>query len=231
MAVTRASGRRLGADDRVVLAAHDGARPCSSRLPLGWPEPFVDFVVAHRNGHVPMPTGFDGLAWRRTLSRRATDLASDGAVGVWPLIVAADPDHGGSDAWRTTQSTAGARPWTGRRRTVIETHSAAALKQRGLLHQGYERACGTRAPSAGSTRWAAAPALGLGDAAAMPPLRLRRPGPDRRTFAGPAATGYGRGWDRPAGRPSQPRVPVTVRRTRVRGGRRRAKAEPPAASD
>ncbi|WP_281398007.1 hypothetical protein [Actinomadura alba] len=30
--------------------------------PLGWPDAFVDFVTAHRAGHVVTPAGLDGRA-------------------------------------------------------------------------------------------------------------------------------------------------------------------------
>jgi len=80
----------LGADDARVLAAVAGADRAALDFPFGWPDPFVDFLVQHRAGHVVTPTGQTGLAWRRSLSRRQTDLAVERDAGVRPLSVSAD---------------------------------------------------------------------------------------------------------------------------------------------
>jgi hypothetical protein len=62
------SGVVLGADDRQVIDAVLGAD-----CPLGWPLPFVEFVAAHRDGHVTVPPDVDGRGWRRVLVYRASD--------------------------------------------------------------------------------------------------------------------------------------------------------------
>lgn len=80
----------LGADDVQVLAALDGAERGALDVPFGWPDPFVEFLVAHSDGHLVAPIGGTGIAWRRTLSRRATDLEVERRTGVRPLSVAAD---------------------------------------------------------------------------------------------------------------------------------------------
>jgi Protein of unknown function (DUF429) len=70
--------------------------PCSARTrrgidcPLGWPLPFVEFVAAHRDGHVTVPADVDGRGWRRVLVSRATDEAVRTLTGLIPLSVAAD---------------------------------------------------------------------------------------------------------------------------------------------
>lgn len=82
---------RVGADDAVVLAAFDNADRAAIDCPLGWPEPFIDFLIAHRAGRAPAPTGQSGLEWRRELSRRATDLhVAETVPGCVPLAVSAD---------------------------------------------------------------------------------------------------------------------------------------------
>lgn len=82
---------RVGADDAVVLTALDTADRAAIDSPLGWPEPFIDFLIAHRAGRAPAPTGQSGLEWRRRLSRRATDLHVVEAVpGSRPLPDSAD---------------------------------------------------------------------------------------------------------------------------------------------
>lgn len=80
----------LGADDARVLGAVAGANRAALDFPFGWPDPFVDFLGEHRNGHVVAPAGSTGLAWRRRLSRRGTDLTVERDTGLRPLSVSAD---------------------------------------------------------------------------------------------------------------------------------------------
>jgi predicted nuclease with RNAse H fold len=132
---------RLGADDAGVLEAVRGSERAALDCPLGWPEPFVDFVVAHRRAHVVAPAGLAGIEWRRTLSRRATDLHVARATGVTPLSVAAD--RIAAVAMRaagllSALAAAGEgvdRAGGGR---VVEVYPAAALARWGLPHTGYK---------------------------------------------------------------------------------------------
>jgi predicted nuclease with RNAse H fold len=55
--------------------------------PLGWPEPFIEFLNAQRAGE-PVPP--NDIAARRALAYRTTDLALKAESGVLPLSVAAD---------------------------------------------------------------------------------------------------------------------------------------------
>jgi predicted RNase H-like nuclease len=82
---------RVGADDELLLAALNDTDRAAIDCPLGWPEPLVDFLIAHRAGRAPAPVGQSGLEWRRTLSRRATDLhVAETVPGCVPLAVGAD---------------------------------------------------------------------------------------------------------------------------------------------
>jgi predicted nuclease with RNAse H fold len=136
---------RVGEGDRAVLAALDGADRAGVDCPLGWPDPFVEFVVAHRTGHVLPPAGVDGLAWRRMLSRRATDHECHRVTGLAPLAVAAD--RIAAVAMRGA-GLLGALHAAGRpvdrtgAGTVVECYPAAALKTWRLPHQAYKRAGG-----------------------------------------------------------------------------------------
>jgi len=65
----------VGADDAAVLTALQEADRAGLDCPFGWPEPFGEMLLAHRDGRLRSPDGMSGLAWRRTLSRRATDRA------------------------------------------------------------------------------------------------------------------------------------------------------------
>jgi hypothetical protein len=51
---------------------------------------FIEFVTAHRDGHVSIPADVDSRRWRRTLAYRATDEAVRQLTGLIPLSAAAD---------------------------------------------------------------------------------------------------------------------------------------------
>lgn len=141
---------KLGVNDEGVLKALSDADTAALDCPLGWPEPFVDFLLAHRDGYVQPPVSVDGLAWRRTLSRRATDLACEQATGVRPLSVAAD--RIAAVAMRGA-GLLGALAAAGRpvdragAGAIVECYPAAALRGWGLPHQAYKRAAGAAALS------------------------------------------------------------------------------------
>jgi len=131
----------LGADDSKVLAAFHHADRVAVDCPLGWPEPFVEFLVAHRGGPVSVPAGIAGLAWRRTLSRRTTDFACERVSGVRPLSVAAD--RIAAVAMRgagllSALAALGKPVDRAGRGVLVETYPAAALKLWSLPHQGYK---------------------------------------------------------------------------------------------
>lgn len=137
------TGLQLGAEDADVLAALDGVDRAALDCPLGWPEPFVEFLTAHRHGHVRVPAGVDGLTWRRTLSRRTTDLACEQLTGVRPLSVAADRiaavamRGAGLLSALAEQGRPVDRAGGG---LLVETYPAAALQRWGLPHQSYKGA-------------------------------------------------------------------------------------------
>lgn len=136
----RVTGCLHGADDEQVLHAVRGADGVGIDCPLGWPDLFVDFVVAHRAGAVP-PGDLTGLALRRTLLRRATDAHVAAATGVVPMSVSAD--RIGSVAMRAAGLLArlaaeGAPVDRGGSGAVMEVYPAAALKGWGLAHRGYK---------------------------------------------------------------------------------------------
>jgi len=84
-----------GADDDAIVAAARGAQKVGIDCPLGWPDPFVDFVAAHRAG-TRLRVDATEPAWRRSLVNRVTDLAciayTEKQTGhaIRPLSVAAD---------------------------------------------------------------------------------------------------------------------------------------------
>ena len=78
------------ADDGVILELIGQAGKTGIDCPLGWPEAFVDFVAAHRSGHVALPRDDTGTGWRRELTMRRTDAFVRDRLGLMPLSVSAD---------------------------------------------------------------------------------------------------------------------------------------------
>ncbi len=109
--------------------------------PLGWPEPFVQAVVAHSRMAVWPGRDRDQVAFRRTLTQRETDRVIQGA-GRQPLSVSTD--RIGIVAMRF----AGIADALARRShpvdrsgrgVVAEVYPAAALRGWGLPDRGYKR--------------------------------------------------------------------------------------------
>ena len=130
------------ADDGVILGAIGQAGKTGIDCPLGWPGAFVDFVDAHRSGHVALPRDDGGTGWRRELTMRRTDAFVRDRLGLMPLSVSADRiahvalrcavllaklDAAGRPVDR---SGAGA---------VVEVYPAASLRGWGLRHRGYKQ--------------------------------------------------------------------------------------------
>lgn len=137
------AGVHLGVDDAAVLTLLSSGDRAAIDCPLGWPEPFVDFLIAHRTSHVTAPTGMTGLAWRRTLSRRATDLHVAAVTGVTPLSVAAD--RIAAVAMRaagllSALALSGSPVDRAGGGHVVEVYPAAALSRWQLPHKGYKGA-------------------------------------------------------------------------------------------
>ena len=140
----RLVGVQVGADDAAVLAAIGAAGRAAIDCPLGWPDPFVDFLIAHRAGRAAAPVGPSGLEWRRTLSRRATDLHVARTVpGVVPLSVSAD--RIAAVAMRAAGllaalADAGQPVDRAGNGVLVEVYPAAALRAWGLTSRSYKGA-------------------------------------------------------------------------------------------
>jgi len=130
------------AGDGVILEVIGQADKTGIDCPLGWPDAFVDFVAAHRSGHVTLPRDGTGSGWRRELTMRRTDLFVRDKLHLVPLSVSADRiahvalrcavllaklDASGRPVDRT-----GAGP-------VVEVYPAASLRGWGLRHRGYKQ--------------------------------------------------------------------------------------------
>ncbi|NUW39618.1 DUF429 domain-containing protein [Nonomuraea rhodomycinica] len=135
------------ADDALVAEAVAAAATAGGKAgidcPLGWPDRFVDFVTAHRAGHVRVPEGRAGRDWRRDLALRVTDQVVRERTGLTPLSVSADR------IGHATMRCAALLAELARRGSpvdrdgggaVVEVYPAACLKLWGLPHRGYKRA-------------------------------------------------------------------------------------------
>lgn len=129
--------RRDQTDDDIVALVGDADR-VGLDCPIGWPDSFVEFLSAQRDGGQLPPTD---LAGRRLLAYRETDRAVTTLTGLRPLSVSAD--RIGHAAMRAVGllSRLGASGHDVRRDgqgLVIESYPAAALKVWGLSHRRYK---------------------------------------------------------------------------------------------
>lgn len=162
---------RLGVDDTALLATLEDADKAGFDCPLGWPEPFVDFVVAHRAGEIAVPTGMAGRDWRRHLAYRTTDAVVRASTGLVPLSVATD--RIGLTAIRAAGllaalAAAGRPVDRSGAGVVVEVYPAAALRCWGLPHRGYKRPANAAAlDTLTDLLLAAMPGLDLGPSEAL----------------------------------------------------------------
>ncbi|MEU1883078.1 DUF429 domain-containing protein [Streptosporangium sp. NPDC020072] len=133
----------VGADDDLIVEALMGADKAGVDCPFGWPDRFVDFVTAHRNGHVEVPAEVAGRTWRGDLTYRVTDRVVVESTGQRPLSVSAD--RIGHTAMRCAALLAelarrGRPVDRAGNGVVVEVYPAASLRCWGLTSNGYKRA-------------------------------------------------------------------------------------------
>ncbi|SBT52821.1 DUF429 domain-containing protein [Micromonospora auratinigra] len=130
----------LDVSDARIVGASEHVDKVGLDCPLGWPEPFVALVQAHRLGQIAVADG-DGAQWRRGLAYRLTDEVVRQETGIIPLSVSADRiAHAAfrcagllamlAAAGHDVDRTGGGR--------VVEVYPAAALYRWGLAHRGYK---------------------------------------------------------------------------------------------
>jgi predicted nuclease with RNAse H fold len=131
----------IPATDEAVTQYAKWAYKVGIDCPLGWPDSFVDFVHAHRDGPTETRAGPE---WRRSLAYRRTDEHVRSALpGLIPLSVATD--RIGLTAMRaarlqtllTERGHSVERAGTG---LIVEVYPAAGLRKWELAHRGYKGA-------------------------------------------------------------------------------------------
>ncbi|GAA2374727.1 DUF429 domain-containing protein [Dactylosporangium salmoneum] len=133
---------RLGVSDADIVAAVPTCAKTGIDCALGWPEPFIRLLVAHRAGHaadLPSPGG--GAAWRRAMVYRTTDEVIRADFGLIPLSVSADRlAHAAMRcaAILATLAAAGVDVDRSGAGAIVEAYPAVALRRWDLTHRGYK---------------------------------------------------------------------------------------------
>lgn len=128
-------------DEHLVHAIRDGDST-GVDVPLGWPQPFVQFIQHQAKQTLNSPAD-TGPAWRRSLALRTTDIEVHRRTGLTPLSVSANLIAYPAFRWAGIESrlremgTDVSRDGSG---TVAEVYPAAALYCWGLPHTGYKTA-------------------------------------------------------------------------------------------
>ncbi|MBG6213233.1 MAG: DUF429 domain-containing protein [Cryobacterium sp.] len=81
---------QLGVADGVIAENAGTVEKLGIDCAFGWPDEFVQFMVAHASGDQSLPGVDGGMAWRRTLAYRETDREVRKRTGRWPLSVSTD---------------------------------------------------------------------------------------------------------------------------------------------
>ena len=128
----------VGADDAEIRRLVDGATRVGIDSPFGWPDDFVEFVVAHHRQGLGSGRRLDDIANRRPLALRRTDLwIAESGLGR-PLSVSADQIA--HVAFRCAGLLADLGVDDRVNGWAVEAYPAGALKRWGLTSRGYKRA-------------------------------------------------------------------------------------------
>jgi predicted nuclease with RNAse H fold len=130
---------RCPADDAAIVTRTGNAAKIGLDCPLGWPEPFVEFVLAHRAGQETASA--DSVAARRPLAYRATDVYCQ-QQGLRPLSVSADRIAHAAFRAVALLPKLGAGVDRSGAGLVVETYPAGSLRRWGMLSRGYKRTAG-----------------------------------------------------------------------------------------
>ncbi len=81
---------QVGVADEAIVSVAASVEKLGIDCAFGWPDDFVDFMVAHSRIDYDVPGVDGGIAWRRTLAYRETDREVRRLTGRWPLSVSTD---------------------------------------------------------------------------------------------------------------------------------------------
>ncbi|WAC57447.1 DUF429 domain-containing protein [Gordonia sp. SL306] len=113
-----------------------GAEKVGIDAPFGWPDAFVDFVVAQHRGELGAGRSLDDIEQRRPLAYRRTDrvVVENG----WGRPLSVSADQIAHVAFRAAGLIADLRVVDRVTGWAVEAYPAAALKQWGLTSRGYK---------------------------------------------------------------------------------------------
>lgn len=133
---------RTGVSDDEIVERALAVDFAALDAPLGWPDPMVEYLLRHRDGPAEAPVGLNGLQWRRSVTRRTTDLHVAVTTGVTPLAVGADRIAAVAlrAAGLQARLAAAGRPVDRCGSWLVEVYPAAALAVWGLPNKTYKRA-------------------------------------------------------------------------------------------
>lgn len=137
----RLVGLSLGVGDGDVVELFSASDVTGIDCPLGWPQPFVDFLLGHFRDAPDAVLRHDGLAGRRELVYRATDRFVTHQTGLIPLSVSADRLAHPAMRCAVIQAKIthrwGLQPRDGTGR-LVEVYPAASLKLWGIPARRYK---------------------------------------------------------------------------------------------
>lgn len=131
----------LGVGDETVVELFGASDVTGIDSPLGWPQPFLSFLLGHSREDPDAVLLRDGLAGRRELAYRATDRFVTHTTGLIPLSVSADRLAHPAMRCAVIQAKIarlwGAQPRDGTDR-LVEVYPAASLKIWGISARRYK---------------------------------------------------------------------------------------------
>lgn len=131
----------LGVRDETVVELFGASDVTGIDCPLGWPQPFLSFLLGHSREDPDAVLRHDGLDGRRELAYRATDRFVTHTTGLIPLSVSADRLAHPAMRCAVIQAKIarlwGVQPRDGTDR-LVEVYPAASLKIWGISARRYK---------------------------------------------------------------------------------------------
>lgn len=131
----------LGVTDETVVELFRDSDVTGIDCPLGWPAPFLSFLLGHSREEPGAVLCHDGLAGRRELAYRTSDRFVTGRTGLIPLSVSADrlahPAMRCAVIQAKIARACGVQPRDGTGH-LVEVYPAASLKIWGISARRYK---------------------------------------------------------------------------------------------
>ena len=126
----------MPADDACIVEMVAGADRIGVDAPFGWPDEFVEFVVAQHRGELPAGRHLDDIDHRRPLALRLTDRVV--VENCWGRPLSVSADQIAHVAFRAAGLIADLAVDDRVDGWAVEAYPAAALRHWGLTSRGYK---------------------------------------------------------------------------------------------